>query len=732
MSFIVNTIYLLCCVYSMYTIIGSGIDLFFSPTIHYTTEYDLHHILSNSNVTFNTLKQVSIDRTSYKGVFIVNHTHSTINSTINNTINSTINDTTLITSVKSYLIHYGLIFPQDDMTNTVNRFINGTDIRVEYYDRETTILDMFSLNSLVYYFLFFIIIKIFISLFFSLSVTSAVTQQMESVEKLLGEIDMAVTIDAEPIRFTDVVGLVEAKQQLMKYVDIIKNRDAYASMGATIPKGVLLCGPPGCGKTLLAKAVAGEAGVTFISVCGSDFDQMFVGVGSARVKKLFEIARASAPCILFIDEIDSVGEKRNIKSQRGGTGAETLNKILAEMDGFKRRDNIMVLASTNRESTLDSALLRSGRFDSKIYVDTPNRKERKELYDLYLRKLILDSSIIATLDENTLEKSVENESEKIVDENLVDEKLDDDQIVDENLVDEQDEKIVVNTIKSVIESTIVPTIVPTIESTIKLPAEKIYVSLINVNTDELSNKLAKMSPGATGADIANICNQAAINAVYNKRLFVTEHDLYLAIDDVTIGIEKKSKQSKTNELNVTAYHEAGHALISYLLKDAMPPMKISIIPRGQGIAGYTLPQENESDNSTKEELIGQVYILLAGRCAEIVKFKKFTTGASNDFEKATKIITAMITQYGMYKSLMVLDINKDSSYGVSDLKRYEIENLIQSELNKIYDNVVVILEKHFDQLTQLSEKLLENEIMDYDQIKDMFPDLENSININSD
>lgn len=688
MSLIINIFYYLFCTYSIYTILDAGITYVYLPKIHYTTEYDLRHILSNSNFTEyfteyfaesqlrlgmtndlmnilpnNTLKHVMIDRTTNLATFEVNCTYYNINnlmaSTEGNTNNLSAKGNTNYNVNSSQLIYYGLFLPQDDATNMINRLLNGTDSRIEYYDKQDSILEMFTMKTILYYIVILFIIKICISLLF--------TQQMDPIQKMIGDIDMAITVDDVPTKFNDVVGLVEAKQQIKKYVDIIKNRDKYSTIGATIPKGVLLCGPPGCGKTLLAKAVAGEAGVTFIAICGSDFDEVFIGVGSSRVKKLFELARQYSPCIVFIDEIDSIGEKRN---SQFGHGADTLNKILAEMDGFKSRDKIMVLASTNRESHLDAALLRSGRFDSKIYIDPPNRKERADLYKLYLQKVKLDESLI----------SMDN--------------------VFDGFVDPQGSK-------------------------------KAFEERALSSNGVLYDKLAKMTPGGTGADVANICNQAAINAVSDDRNSIKEMDIYRAIDDVMIGIEKKSKQGDNDELAITAYHEAGHALIGYLLKNAKPPMKVSIIPRGQGIAGYTQPEEQESNNRTREDLIAQVYMLLGGRCAEVVKFNKISTGAGNDFEKATKIIETMITKHGMYDSQgpMIYDLSRESPYCVSDARRYEIESLIQTRLLAIYKHVITILENHLPQLNQLSEQLLEHEIVDYSQIKEMFPDLENSIDI---
>lgn len=620
------------------------------PRYEKSTEYDLANILKNDT---NVLDHIFIERTHGFGLFGVNTSYVELilnnqehhyiynhkfnheellisNDTRDNTQD---NNSSMTKFNRHKIVYYKINFPKDDYEIIVSKFrkINNTTIKVTYFDQPENIYDKF---SIIIPFVMFILFMKFLS-------AISPSEKSDMLKLVGGGMDVHKVDKTITTRFTDVVGLCEAKNQIQKYVDIMKNREKYDTIGARIPKGVLLCGPPGCGKTLLAKAVAGEAGVNFLSVCGSDFDEVFVGVGSSRVKHLFDLARASTPVIIFIDEIDSLGEKRNVGSFKG-KGSETLNKILAEMDGFKNRDNVMVMASTNREKSLDSALLRSGRFDSKIYIDPPNRKERTELFRLYLSKIKIDTIL---------------------------------------------------------------------------------------NLDDLSDKLARMAPGLTGADVANACNQAAINAVSDNSSTCREIDLIKAIDDVSIGIEKKSRKMEKLELDLTAYHEAGHALMSYILKDAMSPMKLSIIPRGHGIAGYTMSQESENGNRTREQFIAEVYQLLAGRGAEIVKFNIVSSGAGSDFEKATKIIENMITKHGMYHDYapMVYCMDRESSECISDSKRSEIEDTIQVELSQMFNNVLSILEKFKPHLDRLAQKLLIDEMIDYSQIKQMFPDIEASV-----
>ncbi|VBB17751.1 ATP-dependent metallopeptidase FtsH/Yme1/Tma family protein [Yasminevirus sp. GU-2018] len=677
MGFLSKLIYLIFSVYVLVSLYSFGVNEYNTMQIVTTHETALKGLLEDKNYVLDWIK---VDRTNNHGVFFVNHTYTvtetiierssehssehnsglahnyadygvyddntgyqykmphvdrgsvTDNSSTNGIGNNTVVTTRNIT--KTDVERYRLLLPNEGADRIIAGFMNSSHpIKVVYFDRTNTFYDSWVIKTAIQYFVMFIVLRILLSATASLMSVDTISSGGSDTENS--------AVSKVTTKFTDVVGLIEAKKQIQKYVDIMKNREKYAKIGATIPKGVLLCGPPGCGKTLLAKAVAGEAGVKFFSVCGSDFDEVFVGVGASRVRKLFSTARENTPCIVFIDEIDSIGEKRKTVSQRG---SDTLNKILAEMDGFKPRENIMVMASTNRETSLDSALLRSGRFDSKIYIDPPNRRERTELFKLYLAKIKIAPSLVL---------------------------------------------------------------------------------------DDLAEKLSRTAPGATGADVSNICNQAAINAASDNSDFVRDEDLSKAVDDVMIGIEKKSKKCEKDELITTAYHEAGHALMGYVLKEDMPPMKLSIIPRGHGIAGYTLPQENELSNRTKTQMLSQVYGLLGGRGAELVKFNVLSTGASNDFEKATNIVTAMVTKYGLYPefSQSVYELSRESPYCVSEQKRIEIENFVQKELQKAFSNVIMILKKYSKELDKLAQKLLEDEIVDYAQIKEILPKLENVVSL---
>lgn len=529
---------------------------------------------------------------------------------------------------------YKLVLPDRNDTQYINDIFRNKKNNIEYFDGTDNFWEMLPIKSIALYYVIFLILK------YIVSKNIKISSSQNNILGNLADTDMKVSPVNVESRFDDIIGLVEAKEQIKKYVDIMKNRDKYKNIGAKIPKGVLLSGSPGCGKTLLAKAVAGEAGVKFIAITGSDFDEIFVGVGARRVTNLFKNARENSPCIIFIDEIDSIGEKRD-GYKRGGS--DTLNKILSEMDGFKENDSIMVIASTNRPSSLDKALIRSGRFDAKITIDPPTKKDRVEMFRLYLDKIVCDDSI-------------------------------------------------------------------------------------SDNFDTYIEQFANMAPRASGADIANLCNQAAINASYNNRKGVTFEDIASSIDNVLIGLEKPTKKSSDQEQLVTAYHEAGHALVGYILKDAMNPMKISIIPRGHGIAGYTLPQEMDSSTISSKQMIAEIYVLLAGRCAEMIQFNNVTAGASNDFEKANKIIKDMIMKYGMCKTFGPVVFDYDNpNFKISETKRNQIEEIIERELNYMYEEVETLLTKHYDHLNKLALAVNESEVIVLSEIRELLPELENTV-----
>ena len=427
------------------------------------------------------------------------------------------------------------------------------------------------------------------------------------------------------VTFADVAGITEAKTELQEVVQFLREPDRFKNIGAKIPKGVLLLGAPGTGKTLLAKAVAGEAKVPFFSMSGSEFVEMFVGVGASRVRDLFSKARKNAPCIIFIDEIDAVGRKRG-SGQGGGNDEreQTLNQLLVEMDGFGTDETIIVLAATNRPEILDRALMRPGRFDRQVFVDSP---------DIDGREAIL----------------------------------------------------------------------------------KVHVRGKKIAKDVDLRVIAKKTPGFVGADLANLLNEAAILAARENREEITMEDLEEASEKVSIGPERKSKKVIEKERKITAYHEAGHAVMHYALPNTDPVHKISIIPRGMA-GGYTmaLPEEDRSYKS-KNEFLDEIRILFGGRAAEEIVFGDITTGASNDIERATAIAHAMVTRFGMTKKFgpILLDNTKEGDYFqqkyYSDITGKEVDQEILGIINSMYQETLSTLRENYDKLDRLAKALLEKE-----------------------
>ncbi|MCQ2499871.1 MAG: ATP-dependent zinc metalloprotease FtsH [Lachnospiraceae bacterium] len=429
------------------------------------------------------------------------------------------------------------------------------------------------------------------------------------------------------VTFLDVAGEDEAKESLQEVVGFLHEPEKYTEIGAKLPKGVLLVGPPGTGKTLLAKAVAGEAHAPFFSLSGSEFVEMFVGVGASRVRDLFEEAKKNAPCIIFIDEIDAIGKRRD--SQYGGNDEreQTLNQLLAEMDGFDSSKGILILAATNRPEILDPALLRPGRFDRRVIVDRPDLKGRVNILKVHADKVMLDET---------------------------------------------------------------------------------------VDLEEI----ALATSGAVGSDLANMVNEAAILAVKNGRNAVSQKDLFEAVEVVLVGKEKKDRILSKEERRIVSYHEVGHALISALQKDAEPVQKITIVPRTMGALGYVMqvPEEEKYLNS-KNELDAMVIGLLAGRAAEELVFNSITTGAANDIERATKIVRAMITQYGMSETfgLMGLAQQQDQYLGgrtvlnCGDATATEIDHEVMRVLKESYAKALEMLAGNRDVLDRIAEFLIQKE-----------------------
>jgi len=439
--------------------------------------------------------------------------------------------------------------------------------------------------------------------------------------------------------FKDVAGLEGAKEEVQEIVDFLKNPSKYTALGGKIPKGALLIGMPGTGKTLLAKAVAGEAHVPFFSLSGSDFVEMFVGVGASRVRDLFKKAKEKSPSIIFIDEIDAIGRARG-KSNFSGSNDErenTLNQLLTEMDGFGTNTNVIVLAATNRADVLDKALMRAGRFDRQIYIDLPDVRERKEIFEVHLRPLKKDK---------------------------------------------------------------------------------------NLDTDFLS----KQTPGFSGADIANVCNEAALIAARKERKSVGKQDFLDAVDRIVGGLEKKNKIITPEEKKSVAFHEAGHATVSWMLEHAAPLVKVTIVPRGRSLgAAWYLPEERMLVKP--EQMFDEMCATLGGRAAEKVIFNEISTGALNDLEKVTKQARAMVTIYGLNDeigNLTYYDSSGQNEYGFTKPYSEKTAELIDEEISKLietqYQRAIDLLEKHKDKLTILANMLLEKEVIFKEDLQKIFGD----------
>lgn len=439
------------------------------------------------------------------------------------------------------------------------------------------------------------------------------------------------------VTFKDVAGLEGAKEEVQEVVDFLKNSEKYTKLGGKIPKGVLLVGPPGTGKTLLAKAVAGEAKVPFFSLSGSDFVEMFVGVGASRVRDLFAQAKVKSPAIIFIDEIDAIGRARGRGGMQGGNDERenTLNQLLTEMDGFGTDTNVIVMAATNRADILDKALMRAGRFDRSIYVDLPELHERKQIFDVHLSKIKLDETVDREF-------------------------------------------------------------------------------------------LAKQTPGFSGADIANVCNEAALIAARNNHEAVNKQDFLDAVDRIIGGLEKKNKAIKPSEKKRVAYHEAGHAAISWLVEHAAPLLKVTIVPRGRSLgAAWYLPEERSL--TTTEQMYDELCATLGGRAAEQTAFGNISTGALSDLERVTKQAQAMVTIYGLNDkigNISYYDSSGQSEYSFGKPYSEQTAKMIDEEISKIIENqyqrALQILSENRDKLDGLAKKLLEKEVIFREDLEEIF------------
>ena len=440
------------------------------------------------------------------------------------------------------------------------------------------------------------------------------------------------------VTFSDVAGQEEAKIEVMEIVDFLKNPKKYTALGGKIPKGALLVGPPGTGKTLLAKAVAGEAKVPFFSLSGSDFVEMFVGVGASRVRDLFRQAKEKAPCIIFIDEIDAIGRSRGKNAFTGGNDERenTLNQLLTEMDGFSGNAGVIILAATNRADILDRALLRAGRFDRQIYLDLPDLDERRAIFDVHAKPLKINDA------------------------------------------------------------------------------------------DVNSEMLAKQTPGFSGADIANVCNEAALIAARRGREAINKQDFMDAIDRIVGGLEKKNKIITSDEKRVIAFHEAGHATVSWKLPYAHPLVKVTIVPRGKSLgAAWYLPDERQI--TTKEQMMDEMTATLGGRASEEIHFKKISTGALNDLERVTRQAYSMVAFFGLNKKIGNISFYDSSGQGEYTFQKPYSEKtaqIIDEEVSKMveesYQKALKIVEENQDKIDILAARLLEREVIFREDLEEIF------------
>ncbi|CAB3409865.1 unnamed protein product [Caenorhabditis bovis] len=439
------------------------------------------------------------------------------------------------------------------------------------------------------------------------------------------------------IKFKDVAGCGEAKVEIREFVDYLKNPSRYTKLGAKLPRGALLTGPPGCGKTLLAKALAAESTVPFISMNGSEFVEVIGGLGASRIRGLFKEARARAPCIIYIDEIDAIGKKRS-EGRGGGLGGggsgeeeQTLNQLLVEMDGMGSGNGVVVLASTNRADILDKALLRPGRFDRHISIDLPTLPERKDLFELYLRKIRLNNS-----------------------------------------------------------------------------------------PQEYSKRLAQLTPGFSGADIMNVVNEAAIRAASNKEKLVTVKDIEYALDRVLAGAEKRSRSLVEEEREVVAYHEAGHALVGWLLEHTDALLKVTIIPRTSAALGFAQYNPREKFLFSKEELFDRMCMMLGGRVAENLKFGRITSGAQDDLQKVTKSAYAQVKLYGMSSTVGPLSFPNTDGFEIKPYSK-QFGAVFDQEASLIVANAhqatTKLISENMDKLETIAQALLKREVLNYEDVK---------------
>lgn len=533
------------------------------------------------------------------------------------------------TIVYSNTVYQTKFSRQKNFEEMVVKYLNQSNLKpIDIYYSE-------SIVNVIYSVMYNIIMITMIMNVLNFSVSRLANGMTKNPGKLIKPEDLDVDIK-------NVIGLNDTKEEVLQYIDYMKNREQYLKMGVEIPRGLLFIGPPGCGKTYLAKCIAAEANVNFISLSGSDFHEMFVGVGAGRMKSLFRVARKNSPSIVFIDEIDSLGQKRS-KMVNNSENNSVLNKLLVEMDGFENNDNVLLIGATNRHDTLDDALMRSGRFDRKLVFDKPNVEERRELFELYLK--------------------------------------------DKTLAEE-------------------------------------------MNEDDKLKILARLTAGLTGADIKTICNQGGIICIREKGDCINYKHLNKAIDEIMVGNEKKERLMSKEEKERVSYHEAGHCLLGCLLIQSEPPIKVSIIPRGVAALGYSMQQPNDKKLQLKEELYATIMVLFGGRIAESLKYGTVSTGAYDDYEKATMLAKMIVTKY-CFDSYISINLQQ-SGYNmehVSEDHKNKIYNNIEIMLSRLYMQAETLINNNMDLLEKIALKLLEQEEIIKEEIEELVGDKMNSVDI---
>ena len=518
---------------------------------------------------------------------------------------------------------------QKNFEDIVIKYLNESNLdNINIYYSE-------SVMNVIYSVMYNIIIVTVLMNVMNFSISRLANGMTKNPGKLIKPEDLDVDIK-------DVIGLTDTKEEILQYIDYMKNREQCLKMGVEIPRGLLFIGPPGCGKTYLAKCIAAEANVNFISLSGSDFHEMFVGVGAGRMKSLFRVARKNSPSIIFIDEIDSLGQKRS-KMVNNSENNSVLNKLLVEMDGFENNDNVLLIGATNRHDTLDNALMRSGRFDRKLVFDKPNIEEREKMFELYLKGKIL--------------------------------------------ADEMNDK------------------------------DKLKI-------------LARLTAGLTGADIKTICNQGGIICIREKGDHINYKHLNKAIDEIMVGNEKKERLMSKEEKERVSYHEAGHCMLGSLLKQSEPPIKVSIIPRGVAALGYSMQQPNDKKLQLKEELYATIMVLFGGRIAESLKYGTISTGAYDDYEKATNIAKLIVTKY-CFNNFISVDLQQSGNNRehISENQKNKIYTEIEILLKKLYEHAETLINNNMCLLEKIAQKLLEQEEIIKEEIEEIVGDKMNSVDI---